>query len=130
MEKNNNHISTKEGSLHSPEIDASVLPCYRDSKALGILRIDDSAVSLCDVSTIDVLHTSFLQLSVQNKHLLSALASQCFPLAGALHMTSVQLKTQSCRTPGLSFSNGGRGRDGDGQSPKGGMLFHSIALQR
>ena len=46
----------------------------------------------------------FLAFQSFTIHLLSASASQCFPLAGASHLVGVQQKTQSCRTPGLSFS--------------------------
>ncbi len=87
----------KDGCLYIPETDVSTLPTNRYSKAFGVFVVNLCTICSGYVSTVDVLITSFLQSSVQPKHLLSALASQCFPLTGASHLTRVQLKTQSYR---------------------------------
>lgn len=99
-------VGVKRGSTCLlPEISASLSHVsYRDSEAFGIFRINDSAIPSDDVSTIDILHTIFLQISSHEKHLLSASTSQCFPLAGVSHLTECNKKPRVAGTPGLSFS--------------------------
>lgn len=112
----------KEGCLHIPERSVSLSPVNRESETFGAFRVDGHAVSNY-VSTVDILHTAFLQSSVQTKHLLSALASQCFPLTGALHLTKVQLKTQGLQGPWAVLFQRWKRTGGDGQSPKGGDVI-------
>lgn len=121
---------TKRGSANPlPENGVSTLPVDRYSEAFGMLGIDHSAIRFSYVGTINVLHTTFLHLRSHANTSFLHLANHYFPVVGLSHLTRVQRKTQSCWTPGLSFSLNGRGRAGDGQSPKGGLNSFSNALQ-
>lgn len=122
---------TKRGSANTlPENGVSTLPVNRYSEAFGILRINHSAIRFSYVGTINVLYTAFSHLRSHANTSFLHLANHYFPVVGLSHLTRVQLKAQSCWTPGLSFSLYGRGLAGDGQSPKGGLNSFSNALQR
>ena len=122
----------KRGSAYTlPEIEMFLSSVNRESETLGLLGIDNHAVPDY-VCTVDILHTIFnLQSSVQYKHLLSALASQYFPLAGASHSVKCNKKAQSCRTPGLClFSEKRKDREVNDGSPKGGVYPTRLRVQR
>ena len=122
--------SKKRGSAHTlPETEMFLSSADRESETLSLLWIDDKAVSDY-VCAVDILHTIFsMQLSGHSNTSFLHIASYYFPIAGLLHLTRVQLKTRSCRTPGLFFSSRGRGHEAMVSRRKECSMTHSIALQ-
>ena len=119
----------KEGPMSAPETDVPLF-LHRDSETFSILWIDDSPILLDHIGTEDIFHTHFLHFGVcHTLHLLPALASHCCPMTGLLHLTRVQLKTQSCMEPWACLFPMRRRTESDGQSLKGGGHNHQNALQ-
>ena len=119
MSKAEIYVEIKRRSAYTlPEI-GMLLFLHRDSETSTIFGIDNSPILLDHIGTEDIFHTIFLQTCTHNNTPFLHTASHCCPMAGLLHLTRVQLKTQGYRPLGLSFSEEEED-SGDGQSPKGG----------
>lgn len=76
---------------------------YGYLKALGKFRVNPCAVRLGNVGTIDILHTTFLQSSVQTKTPPFCTREPVFPTGRSVAPDQSATKNPECGNSGLSF---------------------------